>query len=287
MVRYILLLLALAAQGQNLKLTLLGTTGPRPIGERAGPGILIEAGPDKLLFDCGRGTAGRLTELGVPFSDATALFITHLHSDHIIGIPDLWLTGWFLGRETPFRVWGPAGTEDMMANLEKAYAFDIRVRSGPPDNRPVRGVAVEAHDISEGAVYENRGVKVTAFLADHGPIRPALGYRIDFGGHSVVIPGDTMVSENLTRNSQGADVLIWDIGGNAPPLFSPLAEVAIFLNRVKPKLAIYTHYGSVQAVRERQSYRGEMVIGEDLMSFDIGEQVVVHPPGGTPTERKR
>jgi ribonuclease Z len=109
------------ACSQNLKVTLLGTGYPRPVMERFGPSIMVEAGKEKLLFDCGRGVTQRLYQLKVPFGDVTALFLTHLHSDHIVGIPDVYLTGWLLGRTAPLRVWGPAGTADMMAHLEQAY----------------------------------------------------------------------------------------------------------------------------------------------------------------------
>src|SRR5579862_4379255 len=91
------------AGAQNLKVTLLGTGYPRPVMERFGPSILIEAGKEKLLFDCGRGATQRLYQLQVPFSEVTALFLTHLHSDHIVGIPDFYLTGWIFGRSTPLR----------------------------------------------------------------------------------------------------------------------------------------------------------------------------------------
>lgn len=257
------------------------------LGDRAGPGILVEAGQEKFLVDCGRGITQRIAELDVPFEGISALFLTHLHSDHIVGIPDLWLSGWFFGRTAPFRVWGPEGTREMMSSLEKAYAFDIRVRKGEPDNRPAQGVAVIAHDIDQGVVYETTGIKVTAFRVDHGPIRPAFGYRIDYAGHSVVVPGDTRVSDNLIRFSQGVGVLVWDVGGNAPELFSSLEEAGKFLTLVKPKLAVYTHYGNAQTVRSRQTYSGTMVVGQDLMSFDVGDQVTVHQLEPRPPERAR
>jgi len=117
---------------QGLKVTLLGTGNPFPIMDRFGPSTLVEAGREKLLIDCGCGASRRLWQLGIPLSGVTATFLTHLHSDHVVGIPDLWLTGWLptlFGRRTePFRVWGPTGTKKMMSYLEKAYQADIRIR---------------------------------------------------------------------------------------------------------------------------------------------------------------
>jgi ribonuclease Z len=124
----ILLLLASAglvpsAPAQGLKVTLLGTGSPGPSMERFGPSILVEAGKQKLLFDCGRGATQRIEQNKVAFAEVDALFLTHLHSDHVVGIPDLRLTGWIRGRTIPLRVGGPAGTREMMAHLEQAYQF--------------------------------------------------------------------------------------------------------------------------------------------------------------------
>ena len=173
--RYVVLAFCLSgvSYGQALKVTLLGTGNPRPSIERFGPSILVEAGKETLLFDCGRGATIRLSQAGVPFSSVTALFLTHLHSDHVVGIPDLWLTGWIMGRHVPLRVWGPAGTVDMLKHLEEAYAFDVHSRRDVEEQLPAQGVVLTGKDISEGVVYESNGVKVTAFLVDHGPIKPA------------------------------------------------------------------------------------------------------------------
>jgi ribonuclease Z len=195
-------------QSQNLKVTLLGTGYPRPVMERFGPSILIEAGKEKLLFDCGRGATQRLYQLKVPFADVTALFLTHLHSDHTVGIPDFYLTGWIFGRSTPLRVWGPAGTKEMMSHLEEAYEFDIHVRRDVDEKLPAQGVVVVAKDIEQGIVYQNGDLRVTAFTVDHSPVKPAFGYRVDY---SVVLSGDTRYSENLIRFAQGTDVLIHEV----------------------------------------------------------------------------
>src|ERR1051325_4551150 len=113
--------LVLAAPAQTFKVTLLGTGSPQPRMDRFGPSILVEAGGKKLLFDCGRGATQRIEQVRIPFTEIDALFLTHLHSDHVVGIPDLWLTGWARGRKVPFQVWGPVGTKEMMSHLKEAF----------------------------------------------------------------------------------------------------------------------------------------------------------------------
>src|SRR5690242_10051618 len=119
-----------AAAAQEIRVTLLGTGAPPPVLHRFGPSTLVEAGGRKFLFDAGRGALQRLAHLKVRWQDVDGVFITHLHSDHVVGFPDLWLTGWLVGpgRDRPLRVWGPRGTQKMMSKLEEAYDFDIRIR---------------------------------------------------------------------------------------------------------------------------------------------------------------
>jgi ribonuclease Z len=291
---------AVLAQGVGspaLKVTLLGTGNPRPVIERFGPSILVEAGKQKFIFDCGRGCTQRLYQAKVPFSEITALFLTHLHSDHIVGVPDLWLTGWIMGRSTPLRVWGPSGTQQMMKHLEEAYAFDIHIRRDVDEQLPPAGVVVEARDIEQQVVYDNGGVKVTAFVVDHGSVKPALGYRLDYAGHSVVLSGDTRYSENLIKFAQGADLLVHEVlAANAyRSLHTALTpkqmqrvmehhtkteEAGMVFARVKPKLAVYTHIVPPDATDliadTRKTYSGPVEVGEDLMSVEIGEKVEVH-----------
>ena len=206
-----LFLAASSAQGQIIRATLLGTGSPPPVMERFGPSILIEAGDQKFLFDAGRGALQRLTQTGVKYKDIQGVFFTHLHSDHVVGFPDLWLTGWLTGQRTaPLLVWGPKGTQKMMSNLEKAFEFDIKNRISDHTGAP-EGVVIKAEDIKESVVLEKNGVKITAFEVDHGQLKPALGYRIDYGGRSIVLSGDTRYSENLIRNSKGVDLLIHEV----------------------------------------------------------------------------
>jgi ribonuclease Z len=291
---------AVLAQGVDspaMKVTLLGTGNPRPVIERFGPSILVEAGNQKFIFDCGRGCTQRLYQAKVPFSDVTALFVTHLHSDHIVGVPDLWLTGWIMGRKTPLRVWGPTGTQQMMTHLEEAYAFDIHVRRDVDEQLPAQGVVVEPKDIDQGVVYDSGGVKITAFLVDHGLIKPALGYRIDYAGHSVVLSGDTRYSENLIKFAQGTDLLIHEVlaANTYRSLHTALTprqmqrvmqhhtkteEAGMVFAKVKPKLAVYSHIvppDATDLIKDtRKTYSGPVEVGEDLMNIEVGENIEVH-----------
>src|SRR6266567_3750205 len=299
--RSVVLALCLSAVsfGQSLKVTLLGTGNPRPSIERFGPSILVEAGKETLLFDCGRGATIRLSQAGVPFSSVTALFLTHLHSDHVVGLPDLWLTGWIMGRHVPLQVWGPAGTADMMKHLGEAYAFDVHVRRDVDEQLPAQGAVLPGKDIDEGVVYESDGVKVTAFRVDHGLVKPALGYRIDYGGHSVVLSGDTRPSENLVKFARGTDVLVHEVFDPAayhhlsnaltPEQRKRVAEhhttpeeAGRIFTRVAPKLAVYSHIvpPNVPDVipHTRKTYSGPLEVGEDLMTIEVGDQVRVQRP---------
>ena len=171
---------ASGAQGTNsagLKVTLLGTgVGPPVNLDQFGASTLVEAGGKRLLFDCGRGATIRLTQAGIPTSSVNRVFLTHLHSDHVVQLPDLFLTAWVGagggrgGRTVPLDVWGPQGTRDMMSALETAFAFDIHIRRDVDEKFSAEGIRVRSHDIKEGVVLEEDGVKVTAFLVDHAPV---------------------------------------------------------------------------------------------------------------------
>lgn len=287
------------AQGQEITVTLLGTGSPPPVMNRFGPSILIEAGGQKFLFDAGRGCLQRLTQMKVNYRDVRGVFFTHLHSDHLVGFPDLWLTGWLNGRrDTPLQVWGPKGTEKMMSHFEQAFDYDIKIRLYD-DRPPPDGVVIFAKDISEGVVYEKEGVKITAFDVDHGPTKPAFGYRIDYRGRSVVLSGDTGFSENLIRYAKGVDLLVHEVvspeslaraeypAERAKRIIAhhvtPEQAGEIF-SRVKPKMAVYSHIVLPSATEQelippaRKTYSGPLEIGEDLMVIEVGEKIEVRRP---------
>jgi len=299
------LLIGAAEAHAEFKVTLLGTASPQPRPDRFGPSTLVEAGGQKFIIDAGRGVPIRLRQLGIQLGKIDALFITHYHSDHTSGIPDLWLTGWlppaYARRTTPFRVIGPVGAKDLIGNLERAYALDIKIRL-EDEKLPPSGIQTEVKEFEQdGIVYEKDGVKVIAFTVDHGAaIKPAVGYRIEYQGHAAVISGDTRYDQNVIKNGTGADVLIHEVASARPELMSNLfiqriidhhttpEEAGRVFAQAHPKLAAYTHLVLLSSptvseptldevvAETRKNYAGPLEVGEDLMSFDIGDAVTVH-----------
>ncbi len=282
----------------TIRVTLLGTGGGpggggrNMIAKRMNATTLVEANGKLLVFDAGRGLVIRLSELGRDYlPNADKFFITHLHSDHVTDLPDMFITGWTFGRRMPFRIWGPKGTKQMMFHIDKAFDWDFKYRSNRRRSRP----EVQATDVVQGDVFDEDGVKVTAFDVDHWPPRfgpearskfPALGYRVDYNGRSVAISGDTRFSENLIKFSQGVDLLIHEVhvthrkdGGRRGSHHTGPDETGIVFNRVKPKLAVYSHIiwgrGSEQELIRvtRQFYKGPLVVGNDRMKFLISDKV--------------
>lgn len=302
-----LVVVADARAQSDFKVTLLGTASPSPRPNRFGPSTLVEAGNQKLLFDAGRGVPIRMWQIKVPMGKLDALFITHFHSDHVSGIPDLWLTGWlgpeFGRRAAPFRVIGPTGTKALMENIEKAFSADVKIRL-EDEKLPPAGIAVAAEEFDrDGIVYEKNGVKVTAFEVDHGAaIKPAYGYRIDYKGRSVVLSGDTRYNENVIKYGTGSDLLIHEVGSARKELMVNLfaqriiahhttpSEAGQVFAKAKPKLAVYTHIVLLSGAtipeptledvvaETRQTYDGPLEVGDDLMAFEIGDTVTVKKP---------
>jgi ribonuclease Z len=288
----------------DFTVTLLGTGTPKPSPDRFGPSTLIEAGDQKLLIDAGRGATIRLSQLKLPIGRLDALLLTHFHSDHTCGIPDLWLTGWLPSsygrRKSPFRVIGPHGTKTLISKLAEAYAADTRIRLAD-EGLPPEGIATVVTEFEQdGAVFEKNGVKVVAFEVDHGDlVKPAYGYRIEYGTHVALISGDTRYCRNVIRYGAGVDLLVHEVAAARPEILKEAfaqrivrhhvtpREAGLVFAQAGPRLAVFTHMVLVgsdrvsaptleDVVREtRQTYGGPLEIGEDLMSFEIGDTIAI------------
>ena len=277
----------------DFRITLLGTGTPIPRPDRFGPSTLIEAGDQKLLIDAGRGVAIRLYQAGVPIGSINALLLTHFHSDHTVGIPDVWLTGWlqsyFGTRNKPFRVIGPPGTRTLMSHLNQAYAADVTIRV-EDEKLPAEGAVVAVEEFGgDGIVYEKGELRVIAFEVDHGEvIKPAYGYRIEYRGRSAVISGDTRFNPNVIRYGKCADLLVHEVAIVRPELahepfiqrilahHTTAREAGIVFALAKPKLAAFTHLVFLASetvplasiddlmAQTRETYAGPLQVGEDL-----------------------
>ncbi|MFZ1093686.1 MAG: MBL fold metallo-hydrolase [Xanthobacteraceae bacterium] len=285
------------AADSSFRVVLLGSGVPDPSPTRFSASTLIEAGDQKLLIDVGRGATIRLYQLHIPLSKVDVVFFTHYHSDHTIGLPDLLLTGWlpppFARRTTPLHVIGPTGAKNLLSGLAAAYNADIKGRE-EEQHLPAEGVAANVEEFAQdGVVYNKGGVKVTAFTVEHG-IKPAVGYRIDYDSRSVVLSGDTNVNENVIKHGEVADLLIHEVFAIKQELLKEPAfqkilsihttpsQAGTVFTRTHPKLAVYTHIAqfgtpavSAPSIGEivnetRQTYQGPLVVGEDLMTFDVG-----------------
>jgi ribonuclease BN (tRNA processing enzyme) len=269
----------------------LGTGTPVPNPERSGPATAVVVGQRVLLFDAGSGVMRRLAAAGLPIDGVTAAFITHLHSDHTLGLPDLMLTSWVMGRSTPMRLSGPPGLRRMTDLLLSAWAEDTVVRIlGLERGRP-GGYRLDVREADEGVVYDSAGVRVTAFKVPHGEWEHAFAYRVDAGGRSIMISGDTRASETLARAARGVDVLVHEVypetriatenrpGGEFWPRY--LREVHtsdVELGRIaavaQPRLLLLTHVLFMGATEEevlagirRGGFTGRVVIAKDLARY--------------------
>jgi ribonuclease BN (tRNA processing enzyme) len=282
------------------QVVLLGTGTPLPDPDRSGPSTAIVVNGTPYLVDFGTGLVRRAAAArnkGVTGLEPTNLkigFITHLHSDHTLGFPDVLLTPWVMGRKKPLEVYGPTGTREMAKHILKAYATDIKSRTEGPEHSNPDGYKVNVHEIKPGVIYKDENVTVKAFAVDHGNLQ-AYGYRFETPDRTIVISGDTRPTPAILENCRGCDVLIHEVYTEASfALVSDewkkyrlayhtsskeLAEIAI---KAKPALLILYHRSNPgcdqtrtnecreagseeQLLKEmRQYYKGNVVAGHDL-----------------------
>jgi ribonuclease Z len=266
----------------------LGTGTPVPNPERSGPATAVVVGRQVFLFDAGAGVMRRMAAAGLPIDGVTGAFITHLHSDHTLGLPDLVLTSWTMGRSAPMRLHGPPGLRRMTDHLIAAWAEDTVVRvKGLERGRP-GGYRVDVRETTGGVVYDSAGVKITAIRVPHGEWEHSFAYRIDARGRRIVISGDTRPSEALTRAATDVDVLVHEVyvesrvatenrpGGELWPQYlrdvhTSDLELGKLASTAKPRLLLLSHVlfmgASEQDVIDgirRGGFAGRVVIARDL-----------------------
>ncbi len=201
----------------DLQVVICGSGSPLPDATRAAACTAVIAGGEFVIVDSGPGSWEVLDLANLPIGRLSAVLLTHFHSDHIGGLGEATTQSWIAGRAKPLAVYGPEGVERVVAGFAEAYASDVdyRVAHHGEGYLPRAAAPAEAHGVALGdapdasaTVFERNGLKVTMFRVDHEPVRPAVGYRFDFAGRSVVVSGDTVKSASLTLHAKGADVLI-------------------------------------------------------------------------------
>ena len=196
----------------GLKITLCGTSSPLPAPGRAQACIAVETPKHLYLVDAGSGSAATAALAGVPTEKLRGILLTHFHSDHISDIGDFNLNSWVAGRPQPLQVIGPDGVDRIVEGLNITYELDRGYRvshHGAEFLNPELGI-LQSRSISEGVIVDEDGLRITAFEVSHPPIEPAFGYRLDYGGRSVVISGDSLVTDKIVEISDGADVVLHD-----------------------------------------------------------------------------
>ena len=275
-----------------IEVTLLGTGSPIPDPNRAGPSTLVRAGGQVFLVDCGRGVLQRAAAAGVGAAGLSALLLTHLHSDHIAELGDLVITSWvtnFAPDPAPLPIIGPPGTAETVEATLKAFGHDIdyRIAHHADLNAPP---PIEVHEYTEGPVWDRDGVTIRVAPTDHRPVAPTIGFRIEFGGASVVLAGDTVPCASLDQLAGGADALVHtairkDILIHVPQqrvkdvcdYHSSVQEAAATAARAGVGTLVLTHYVPAIAPGQEEQWRalaatefnGQIELGDDLHRVEV------------------
>ncbi|MBD3284727.1 MBL fold metallo-hydrolase [candidate division WOR-3 bacterium] len=265
------------------KLILLGTGTPNADPDRWGPALAVVVNRTPYIVDAGPGVVRRAVEAGLDVKHLTRVFLTHLHSDHTVGLPDLILTPWVLGRSTPLEVWGPPGTRNMSEHILKAYSEDVRERSEGLQPSNDTGWKTITHEISEpGIIYSDDNLEVEAFPVDHGSWK-AYGYKFVTSDRSIVISADTAPTELMIQKAKGCDILVHEVYSLKGLATRPSAwqryhtavhtsanQLAEIAKKARPKFLVLYHQLFWGASDEdllaeiRKGYAGKVVSGRDL-----------------------
>jgi ribonuclease BN (tRNA processing enzyme) len=290
---------ATARPAGSTRVVMLGTGTPRPDPQRCGPATAIVVNDTPYLVDFGAGVIRRATAayekgvkaLGYGGINITTAFLTHLHSDHTIGYPDLIFTPWTIGRRKPLEVYGPRGLKAMTANVLKAWEIDVETRTNGLRLQNSTGHAVRVHEIGPGVVYQDSNVRVMAFAAQHATA-DSLSFRFETPDRTIVISGDTSPTQMLVDQSRGCDVLVHEVYSlddfrRSSPDFQDFrrryhtssVELAQIASAARPGLLVLYHRGNrmdgpvtprmddILLAEIRKGYAGEVVAAKDLDVF--------------------
>lgn len=271
------------------RVVLLGTGTPNAEFDRSGPAVAVVVNGKAYLVDCGAGVVRRAAAayragLGdLAMENLTTVFITHLHSDHTVGYPDLILTPWVLGRAEPLQAYGPPGLADMTDHIIRAYEQDISMRIEGLEQANTEGYKVVVHEIAPGIVYQDPNVRVKAFPVRHGSWEPAFGFRFETADRTIVISGDTAPCAALIEEARGCDVLVHEVYSQAgfqrrspdwqryhASFHTSSQELAEIASQAGPGLLVLYHlllWGSSEdelVAEIRQTYEGPVRCGRDL-----------------------
>jgi ribonuclease BN (tRNA processing enzyme) len=267
----------------------LGTGTPEPYPDRAGAAVAIVVNGAAYLVDCGSGVVKRVEAAeqnginALNLKNLNVVFITHLHSDHTLGYPDLIFSPWVLHRKARLQAYGPRGLRGMTNHILKAWQQDIRVRTTGLEEANHSGYKVNVHEISPGIVYQDQNVKVTAFLVKHGSWKQAFGYRFDTPDRSIVLSGDTAPADSVVQACNGCDILLHEVynvkGAEMreehwrqyfAAFHTSPQQLGDIATRAHPKLLVLYHQVLEHLPEEdlldqvRQYYKGEVVSAHDL-----------------------
>lgn len=300
---------ATAGLPDGLHVILCGTGSPLPDPDRSGPCTLVLAGRQLFLVDGGSGAGRRIGEMSIPLGRIDATLLTHFHSDHIDGLGEVLMLRWAAsGRKQPMPVYGPQGVDQVVSGFDTAYTADYgyRIAHHGADIMPRSGAGARAMIIASGdglqTVYNRSGVKISAFRVKHDPVSPALGYRFDYKGRSVVISGDTAPTQSVSRACNGCDVLVHEVLNPAmvgtisatarahgdrriakimsdiPGYHSSPVAVAKIARQGKARMLVFTHIVPRMPSRLLHpyflrgvvaAYPGDVVMGEDGMRISL------------------
>ena len=273
----------------------MGTGTPNADPNRAGPALAISVGDQSYIVDFGPGIVRQAAALssnrGGPFDSLNpknlkVVFLTHLHSDHTTGYPDLILTPWVLERSDPLKVFGPKGIKNMTTKILEAYKADIDYRIDGLEPANESGWKVEAVEVNEGIIYEDELIEVIAFKVNHGTWDNAYGYKFITEDKTIVVSGDTAPSKQLIEMSRGVDILVHEVYSQAgfnrrtevwkkyhASHHTSTKELAEIANEAQPKLLVLTHilfWGSTEEEileEVESSYSGKVSLGQDLSIY--------------------